>query len=398
MKIFIRIIQFLTGALFIFSGFVKAIDPLGTAYKMHDYFTAFETDFASFKWLWTFMNNTSVFWSVFMIVFELLLGFALIIGYRHKLTLWLTLLLMLFFTFLTGYTYLSGYTVESFFKFSSWVFNEKDMKVTDCGCFGDFIKLKPYTSFWKDVILDVIIILLLIFRKHLYTLLKDMKGTLAVGIAGLASLLFCFSNYMWGLPMIDFRPYKVGTNLKEAMTLPPNAKKDSVAMVFIYEKGGKQIELSVEQISQVDSTYKFIDRKDKLIVEGDKPKIHDFGIVDAEGNSVLDDILSMPNAFILVTYDIDQANEKVQSKANDFANLCSKSGIEFIGLTGSVPAKTEAFRHEHQNPFAYYFCDATALKTMIRSNPGLVHLQKGVVKNMWHHSNFPTFDEVKKTF
>src|SRR6185436_13662539 len=172
MKAVVRIVQFLLGALFIFSGFVKAVDPLGTSYKMHDYFSAFMGDWPKFNWLWNFMSDTSTTWAVIMLVFELVLGLAIIIGWRPKLTLWLTFLLMLFFTFLTGYTYLSGYTVEHWYNPGSWIFNAKDMKVTDCGCFGDFMKLKPYTSFYKDVVIDIIVIFLMFGWRNMYTLLR----------------------------------------------------------------------------------------------------------------------------------------------------------------------------------------------------------------------------------
>ena len=398
MKTFIRILQFLVGALFLFSGFVKAVDPLGTAYKMHDYFTAFAGDFPSWKWLWDFMIGTVNFWAVVMLVLELILGFALITGWRPKLTLWLTLVLMFFFTFLTGYTYLSGYTVKDWYNPFSWTFQEKDMKVTDCGCFGDFIRLKPYTSFWKDVILDVLVVILLVGRKHMYTLLSGRIGSMVVTIAAAASLYFCFANFLWGLPMIDFRPYAVGKNIKDGMTLPPGAKKDSVLMVFVYNKDGKQVELSMDELKNIDSTYTFVDRKDKVIREGDRAPIHDFSIVAADGTSITDDVLTQPNIFLLVAYDISKTNKKVQGKINDFVTVSRKHGVEFIGLTGSLPAEVEAFRHEHNSIFDYYYCDATALKTMIRSNPGLMLLQKGTVRAMWHHSDFPTFDEVNKQY
>src|SRR6188474_538570 len=175
MKTLIRIVQFLVGALFLFSGFIKAVDPLGTSYKMHDYFTAFQNDWPSMRLLWDFMSTYSTQLAVFMLVLELALGFAL----------------MLFFTFLTGYTYLSGYTMGHWYNPSTWVFNAKDMKVTDCGCFGDFIKLKPYTSFYKDVVLDVLILILLIGSARMYSLFRDRFGNIVVGLGTFAAYLFC---------------------------------------------------------------------------------------------------------------------------------------------------------------------------------------------------------------
>jgi len=174
--------------------------------------------------------------------------------------------------------------------------------------------------------------------------------------------------------------------------------KDSITMVFIYEKYGKQIEMKPDQIKNIDSTYKFIDRKDKLIREGEHPAIHDFSIVSMDGTDITEDVLSMDNVFLLVAYDIHKSDDKVQSKVNDFVSLAQQKGIEFIGLTGSSQKDVDAFRHEHNSMFEYYRCDETALKTMIRSNPGLMLLKKGTVAAMWHLNDFPTFDEVKTKY
>lgn len=398
MKIIIRIIQFLVGGLFIFSGFIKAVDPLGTSYKMHDYFSAFQTDWPAFKVLWDFMSTYSTQLAVFMLVLELALGLALIIGWKNKFTLWMILALTVFFTFLTGYTYLSGYTMGHWYNPSTWVFNAKDMKVTDCGCFGDFIKLKPYTSFYKDCVLDFLILVLLIGNKKMYSLFRDRFGNIVVGIGTFASYMFCLTNYYWGLPMIDFRPYAVGKNIKEGMQLPPGAVKDSVAMIFIYEKDGKKIELTTDQLGIIDSTYKFIDRTDKMIREGDHPLIHDFTINSVDGTDITADVLGMDRVFLLVANEISHTNSKVQNRINDFVALCHKEGIDFIGMTSSSPKEVDAFRHEHNSMFDYYYADATTLKTMIRSNPGLILLKRGTVTAIWHHRNFPSFDEVKQQY
>jgi triosephosphate isomerase len=154
----------------------------------------------------------------------------------------------------------------------------------------------------------------------------------------------------------------------------------------------------MDQLATLDSTYKFVDRKDKVIVEGDKPKIHDFTITSVDGSPITDDVLKQPNVFLLVAYDINHSDDGVQSQINDFVALCQKAGVEFIGLTASSPKEVDDFKHKHNSQFDYYFTDGTTLKTIIRSNPGLVLLQNGVVKGLWHHNDFPTFDEVKTTF
>ena len=171
----------------------------------------------------------------------------------------------------------------------------------------------------------------------------------------------------------------------------------SVAMVFIYKKDGKEVELTTEQISTIDSTYTFVDRKDKVIREGDKPPIHDFTITAADGTDLTQDILSLDKVFILVAYDINHADKGVQGKVNDFVALAQRDGIEFAGLTSSVPADVDKFKAANGTKHEYYFTDATTLKTMIRSNPGLMLLKKGTVVAMWHHNDFPSYDDVKKT-
>jgi hypothetical protein len=206
---------------------------------------------------------------------------------------------------------------------------------------------------------------------------------------------FIFSLYCYRhLPVIDFRPYAIGKNIPAGMQLPPGAKTDSIAMIFIYEKDGKRHELTTDQLSGIDETWKFIDRTDKVIREGDKPEIHDFSI-SSNGTDITDDVLKMKNVFVLVAYKLSKTNEDVQSRINDFVALCQKDGIEFIGLTSATQKEIDEFRHKHNSMFAYYNSDETALKTMIRSNPGLMLFQNGTVVNMWHFNDFPTFDEVK---
>ncbi len=369
MKIIAQISRVLVGILFIISGFIKANDPLGFSYKLKEYFEVFHM-----PWL----GPLALSLAIVICAAEIGLGFALLLGAKMNTTSWLLLLMILFFTWLTFY---------------SWYFN----KVTDCGCFGDALHLKPFQSFMKDIVLLVLILFIFIKRKEISPIGSERAATYLSYTGFIAS--FSFSVYCYRhLPVIDFRPYAIGKNIKDGMTLPPNAIKDSITMVFIYEKDGKQMELSSEQLTTIDSTYKFIDRKDKVIREGDHPAIHDFSIVASDGNEITQDVLGLDNVFLLVAYDIKKSDEKAQNKINDFVALCQKAGVEFIGLTGSAAKETDVFRHEHNSMFEYYTCDETALKTMIRSNPGLMLLKKGTVTAMWHYNDFPTFDEVKNKY
>ncbi len=369
MKIIAQISRVLVGTLFIFSGWIKANDPLGFSYKLDEYFNVFGT-----PW----MSSVSLAMAIGICVFEIALGVALLLGAKMRFTSWSLLLLIVFFTFLT---------------FWSWKFDV----VKDCGCFGDFMHLKPFTSFMKDIVLLVLILFVFANRNNIRPLFGE-KGSNVMALAGVIAscwyTIYCYNH----LPVVDFRPYAIGKSIPDGMKLPTGAKTDSVLMVFIYKKNGKEIELTTEQIVDVDSTYEFVDRKDKVIREGDKPPIHDFTITSSDGTDITEDVLSMEQVFLFVAYDINHADAGVQGKVNDFVALSQREGIEFIGMTASSPADVEKFVTAHASKFPYYFTDATTLKTMIRSNPGLMLLKKGKVIAMWHYNDFPAFDDVKKSF
>lgn len=358
--------RLLVGVLFIISGFIKANDPLGFSYKLDEYFNVFHM-----PWL----SGISLWLAIGICAFEIGLGVALLLGSKMKFTSWSLLLMIIFFTFLT---------------FWSWKFDV----VKDCGCFGDALHLKPFQSFLKDLILLVLILDIFSVHKAIKPIFGERFSTVLAYGGFLASFLFSLYCYRH-LPVKDFRPYAVGKNITEGMQLPPNAIKDSIVMVFIYEKDGKNVELNMDQLKTIDDTYKFVDRKDKVIREGDKPPIHDFTINTVDGTEITKDVLSMKNVFLLVAYELNHSDNDVQNRVNDFVALCQRDGIEFIGLTSSSAKEVDEYRHKHNSMFEYYYSDATMLKTMIRSNPGLMLLKNGTVTAMWHYNDFPTYDEVK---
>ncbi len=375
MKSLVNISRILVGVLFIISGLIKANDPLGFSYKLDEYFTVFGTPA---------LSGISLFLAMIICIFEVGLGVATLVGYRMVLVSWLMLLMILFFTFLTFYS--------AYFDV-----------VKDCGCFGDALKLKPWESFYKDVVLLVFILLIFFYRKSIHPL----GGPKSAGIISFAGLLLttwftwhCYAH----LPVKDFRPYAIGKNINEGMKLPPGAITDSVAMVFIYKdkKTGVQYEVGMDSLSTYSGNsevYEFVDRIDKLVREGDKAPIHDFAIRDADDNDLASDFLNRQDyVFMMVAYDLQKSDISVQPKVNEFAAACQKNDVEFFGLTSTVHAETEKFRHDHQNMFPYYYCDGTALKTIIRSNPGLVLLKGGTVVDMWHYNDFPTYEEVNSKY
>lgn len=370
MKFITTFSRIFVGVLFIISGFIKANDPLGFSYKLDEYFLVFHMPWLSY---------ISLAMAMFICVFEIALGVAALVGYKMRMTTWLLMLMIVFFTFLTFY--------------SAWF----DV-VKDCGCFGDALKLKPWESFAKDIILLVFISVLFFRRWDIKPLFIGSGGRLAFYSSIVISTVFTWYCYTH-LPVKDFRPYAIGKNIQEGMKLPPGAITDSTVMVFIYEKDGQKQEFTVNQVGDLDSTYTFIDRMDKKVREGDQPEIHDFSIIDPAGGDHTNEVLETEDyVFMLVAYDLSKTNKKVQKEINAFVEECNKLGILFIGMTSTPANETDIFRHEHGSMFDFYFCDATTLKTIIRSNPGLVLLKKGTVIDMWHYNDFPAFEEVNKQY
>ena len=408
--------RMLVGALFIVSGLIKANDVLGFSYKLEEYFTVFGT-----PW----MSDYALFLAAFVCVLEIILGVAVIYGTRMVTVSWLLLLMILFFTFLTFYS--------AYFD-----------KVTDCGCFGDALKLTPWESFIKDIVLLVFVLIIFFERKNIrhgnltsdiinsavalvlvalfslfvikwsfpiwftaamlfaIVLLKQaftsIPNTIVLGLSGLMSVYFtyyCLNH----LPIKDFRAYAIGKNIMDGMSIPEGAPQDSIVMVFQYKKGGELFEFSPAELPEDLDQYEFVDRIDKVIKKGYVPPILDFKIVDVSGIDFTEDILTRDGyTFMLVAYDLSKSNTDVQDDINKFVQHCNSNNISFFGITSTSAADTDKFRHEHQSMFDYYFCDATVLKTIVRSNPGLVLMKKGTVVDMWHYNDFPEFEEFREKY
>jgi hypothetical protein len=234
--------------------------------------------------------------------------------------------------------------------------------------------------------------------KSILNKIKKSSEWFLVGFTIVLSCMFCYYTYA-NLPIKDFRPYRIGTNLLKAMEVPPGAPKAEYKTIMYYEKAGVVKEFDSKNYPWDDSTWVWKDTKNILVKEGYKPAIHDFKMSDADGGDYTQEFLSKKGySFMLVSYDIKKINHDVQPKVNAFVDKCSKAKIEFIGLTASSAGEIDAFRHDVNAMYNYYICDETALKTIIRSNPGLVMLKDGTVVGMWHYNNFPTFEEVKTKY
>lgn len=359
MKILYAAARYLVGILFIFSGLIKVNDPVGTAIKLEEYFDVFAYDFAPF---FEHLIPAALVLSVILSVLEVVLGVALIIGYQMKKTSWALLLMIVFFTFLTFY---SAY------------FN----KVTDCGCFGDAIKLTPWQSFTKDVILLVFIILIFIHRKGYKSWFSERFGLIKV--AGTTIVTTFLAYYAIAhLPFLDFRSYKIGNHLPTLMQ--PSA--DPV-YEYVMEKDGK--EYTFDSYPS-DKTFTF--KAMNLLNPESMAKISDLSVWTDE-DDFTEELLT-GNKLLIVIYDTDKADKDHIAEINQLANQL-QTATPWV-LTASGYDQYEAFRHDVQLAVPYYYTDATVLKTMIRSNPGLILLQDGTVKGKWHYNDTPDVSEINE--
>ena len=354
------IARVIVGTLFVFSGGIKINDPIGTSIKFHEYFEVFSNDISP---MFEVFIPLSLVLAVLMSVMEVGIGFALLVNWKMKITSWLLLSLMVFFTFLTFY---SAY------------FN----KVTDCGCFGDAIKLTPWESFTKDVILMVLIAPIFALRKESESRMKKANANLIVGISTLLSVVISLIAIMY-LPFIDFRAYKIGTHIPSAMQA-----SEPLQYKYILEKDGKQEEFMEYP---TDTSYTFI--KMEIVNPEAQPKITDFAIWTDEGDFTAE--VSNGKKLLIIMYNVEKAKKKFE-KINKLVAACEKEGISPWVLTASPAAKMEELRHDVQLAAPYYYADATVLKTMIRSNPGLMFLDNGTVKGKWHVNATPDIEGLKE--
>jgi uncharacterized membrane protein YphA (DoxX/SURF4 family) len=438
-KVILSYLQNFVGTLFIFSGFVKAVDPMGTSIKMHEYFEAMHIEF---------FNPISTPLTVAMLVAELTLGVALLAGYKPKITTSLLLLLNVFFLLLTGYTYLSGYEPNNAFFFVSitafalicfgaiiehgrarlWTlvagflivvvtlflmryttrlfthpFDITKMKVTDCGCFGDFIKLKPWETFYKDVVLTIMAFILAIRYRYVKPSVNAITRDSLTYIVLVGSFFFCLYNFVWNEPVIDFRPYAIGSDLNLNRTVLRPEKKD---MIFVYKnkKSGDVQDFKMSEVCDANCVvvkhsddWEFVVRRDSIIDEGIPARITNLFIHDADGNEVTDSLLNDPNyTLMVVAPHLDDTHVAAfTDKLNPLAMACDKAHIKFYAVSAD---EAENFRHKNQTAYPFYMADETPLKTMMRSNPGLMLLKNGIVINKWHYKHLPTFEQLNEMY
>ena len=318
LKLIVHLSRIFVGAMFIFSGFVKLVDPIGSQYKFEEYFSEGVLNLE-------FLIPYALPFSIVLIIVEIMLGVSLLLGYKSKTTTWSLLGLTTIFLFLTWY---SAY------------YN----KVTDCGCFGDAIKLTPWETFWKNVLLIGLILILLIGVKNIKALFSKRINTSLI-ILSFVSFSYIIFHVLNHLPIIDFRAYAVGKNITEGMQFPE---------------------------------------------DGSIPPVHDFMLEDTQ-NDLAPEILKMDKVLLVIVYNASKSDDKGFAEIKKIADQAINKGYNVYGVSASFEDDLILIQNNYDLPFNFLFCDETTLKTMIRANPGVMTLSKGTVTGKW---NWNDIDEI----
>ncbi len=363
MKIPVLISRVVTGLVFMFSGIVKAVDPLGSTYKFQDYFQAFGLDF---------MLPVALPLAILLCTAEFISGFSVLSGYRQKTGIWGVLILMLIFTPLTLVLALTN-------------------PVSDCGCFGDAIHLTNWQTFGKNIVLLIFALILFAGRKNVPVRFSPLKEwTLVSGVAVLF-VVFSLLNLIY-LPLLDFLPYKTGNNIPGLMTIPEGKPVDEYKTTFIYEKEGQTKEFSLENYPANDSTWKFVDQKSVLVKKGYLPPVHDFVITTAEGEDITAGILDNEGfTLLMISKKLEEADPSRLKTGFDLGTACLSAGIDFHIVTSSGTSLLK----EYNNGLSICSADETTLKTIVRANPGYLLLKAGTVSGKWSWAGIPSAEKLK---
>jgi len=355
MKILVPISRIFVGILFIISGFIKLNDPLGFSYKLQEYFSA---DVLNLP----FLEPYALVLSVFVVVFEVVLGVFLLIGYKPKFTVWSLLLMIVFFTFLTFYS--------AYFD-----------KVKDCGCFGDALKLTSWESFTKDVVLLVFVLILFYGKSYIMPIFKPLPTTILALFSFIASLGFGY-HVLMHLPSIDFRAYKIGDNLMENMSTPIDAPKAIQEFTWVFKVNGKEKKIVTNgSYPLIEGEYLRVETK--VIDEGFTPLILDFSI-ESEEEDLTPQFLADDKLIMIVSYNLDTAETQGLQKLKTLSEKAQAEGYTVIGLSASGENTIAKINATYGLDFEFYLCDEKALKTVVRSNPGVLQLNSGTVQQKVH--------------
>jgi uncharacterized membrane protein YphA (DoxX/SURF4 family) len=458
---FISFLQNYAGALFIFSGWVKAVDPLGTAYKMEDYFAEFYATFHNTMMgfiapLFPFLSNYSTAFAIFMILFEIILGIMLIMGIRPKFTSWAFLLLVLFFTVLTGFTFLTGYVPQgvNFFEFGKWTaYKASNMRVTDCGCFGDFIKLEPRISFYKDLVLLIPSVIFVLNWRKFHKILTVRQHNIILLVSTVILLFYSIYNFYWNEPHMDFRPFKIGTDVASVQ----KKERDAMAAVQVTAfrlKNKTTGEIKdipyAEYLKTFEQYAEDWETIEQLKTEPSVPqtKISEFMVTDFDNNDKTATYLSNPEYNIMIysgkplyrtiEADVEQQDtvfrvdtiftdarkdsfqlsktvdkivtnkvrkqvavwdqnfvDVIKNRIKPFTDKAAGKNVSTTFLMSGIDAsKAEILKKETGLDVEFFTADEKLIKTIGRSNPGIILWKDGKILEKWHYKKLPPFDKV----
>lgn len=361
-------LQILLGLVFLFSGFAKVIDPLGGWYKVDDYLTAFS---------WDGLKTLSFLGSVLLNIVEFALGTCLLLGVWPRMTSIGVLIFMVIYTPLTLYIA---------------IYNP----VTDCGCFGEALKISNWQTFWKNIVFSIMGVILYMWHEHSSRDKSILKFIVVSAYTGLFLVVVSYYCY-YNLPIIDFRPYSIGTNIPASMEVPEGAPSDVYETYLTYEKNGEKKEFTLQDYPKNDSTWTFVDSRSELIEKGYEPPIHDFTMEDPDDGDLTEDVMANEGfSFIAVSSRIDKADMEQAHKINEVNEFCEANGLKLYMLTSTGIGSDElnAFIQETGAQYKFLNADEITLKTIVRSNPGLVLIKGGNVVNKWAVKNIPDFQKL----
>ncbi len=368
MKTALTVVRYFVGILFIFSGLVKANDPLGLSYKMQEFFEV---------WGWHGLSDYTLVFSVLMIAFEIVAGVAVIISWQMRLFSWLLLLLMIFFTFLTAYAVFSG-------------------KIKECGCFGDCIPLTAMQSFWKDVILLILILFLFFNRHRLDSNISVRWALIVLGLTIVAS--FKLMGYvMTNLPIVDCLPYKKGNNIPEKMQIPEGAVPDSTVITFVYNKAGQEVEFTADQFPDDfdEDIYAFVKRYDKIVRKGNAvPAIRDFALNTMDGTEMTHTLLTTDQYQVYIFLK-DELKEGDWAKSfESFNQLLEERNIPAFLVTNMGESAVQQLPEKFFGQYLPLRSDATAIKTAARVNPTIFFIKNGTILDKQAIHNYEKVKEM----
>lgn len=356
------------GVVFILSGFVKAVDPLGTQYKLTDYLLAITSEQIVPEWMLLVL-------SVALSTFEFALGAFLLAAIQRRVVSRIALAFMTVMTIVTVWIFIAN-------------------PVQDCGCFGDAVVLSNGETLLKNVVLLACAVTVACYPMRIKRIMSKGVQWLMIHITVIALLglsIWC----LYDLPIIDFRPYHIGADIVKGMEIPEGAEEPEYETTFILEKNGERKEFTLDNYP--DSTWTFIDSKTVTVKEGYQPPIHDFSITTFDGDEITDMVLADQGyTFLLISPFLAKADDSNFGDIDELYEFAQDNGYKFYGLTSSGEKDIKHWINLTGAEYPFYQADAITLKTIVRSNPGLLLIKKGVIVGKWSHNRLPDTKELKK--